>query len=85
MLRVLLSIVSIVGLFAYKSELVEQDPATIGEHVVTKRPHEYLKLSDLPSSYDLRLQGLLTTDLNQHIPVYCGRYLLYSLFIGSLF
>jgi hypothetical protein len=55
----------------YKSELVLQDPAVIGEHVVSKRPHEYLKASDLPEAYDLRTEGLLTADLNQHIPVYC--------------
>ena len=76
MLRVLLSLIALFELAnAYKSELIEQDPILIGEHVVSKRPHEYLKMSDLPASYDLRPQGLLTTDLNQHIPVYCGRYL----------
>ena len=55
----------------YKSELVLQDPAVVGEHVVSQRPHEYLKASDIPEAYDLRTEGLLTADLNQHIPVYC--------------
>eukprot|EP00428_Durinskia_dybowskii_P061109 CAMPEP_0170381426 /NCGR_PEP_ID=MMETSP0117_2-20130122/14406_1 /TAXON_ID=400756 /ORGANISM="Durinskia baltica, Strain CSIRO CS-38" /LENGTH=267 /DNA_ID=CAMNT_0010637003 /DNA_START=100 /DNA_END=903 /DNA_ORIENTATION=- len=27
---------------------------------------------DLPASWDWREKGLMTTDLNQHIPVYCG-------------
>jgi len=30
------------------------------------------KAENLPVSYDLRTMGLLTTDLNQHIPTYCG-------------
>merc|ERR1719181_2097075 len=38
--------------------------------VKTKQPS--LKASELPESLDYRTQGLLTTDLNQHIPVYCG-------------
>ena len=29
-------------------------------------------LKDLPSSLDYRTQGLMTEDLNQHIPTYCG-------------
>ncbi len=43
-----------------------------GEEVKTARPHTYIKAEDLPASLDYRAQGLLTTDLNQHIPVYCG-------------
>jgi len=54
------------------NELVLQDPATIGEVVLSRRPHEYIRASDLPESLDYRQQGLLTSDLNQHIPVYCG-------------
>jgi C1A family cysteine protease len=30
------------------------------------------EVNDLPTSWDWREKGLLTTDLNQHIPVYCG-------------
>lgn len=56
----------------YTSELVLQDPNQIGEVVKTPRPHEYLKASELPESLDYRTEGLVTTDLNQHIPVYCG-------------
>lgn len=58
--------------YEHKNELIEQDPAVIGEHVVSRRPHEYINVKDLPASLDYREQGLLTTDLNQHIPVYCG-------------
>jgi hypothetical protein len=53
----------------YTSELVLQDPNQIGEVVKTPRPHEYLKASELPESLDYRTEGLVTTDLNQHIPV----------------
>jgi hypothetical protein len=55
-----------------QNEIIEQDPQVIGEVVLTPRPHEYLKPEDLPASLDYRSQGLLTSDLNQHIPVYCG-------------
>ena len=60
------------GASAYRNELIEQDPALIGEAVKTARPHEYLSPEDLPASLDYRSRGLLTTDLNQHIPTYCG-------------
>jgi cathepsin X len=55
--------------FAYeRNELVLQPDV---EFVVkTQRPQ--VKAGDLPESLDYRTQGLLTTDLNQHIPVYCG-------------
>jgi len=43
-----------------------------GEVIKTPQPHTYLKAESLPETYDLRESGLLTTDLNQHIPVYCG-------------
>jgi hypothetical protein len=55
-----------------RNELVLQDAEVVGEVVTNPRPHEYLKLSELPASLDYRTEGLLTTDLNQHIPVYCG-------------
>ena len=58
------------------NELVLQNETEVGEVVTSKRPHEYLKASDLPESLDYRTDGLLTTDLNQHIPVYCKFFLL---------
>lgn len=57
---------------AYRNELDYSFEA--GEIVKTARPHTYLSASDLPESLDYRKQGLLTTDLNQHIPVYCGSW-----------
>ncbi len=57
-------------LYAYKNELVLQDAEKVGEKVFTKRPNP--NTSDLPESLDYRAMGLLTADLNQHIPVYCG-------------
>ena len=64
--------VTLTGEAAYRNEIIEQDPASIGEVIKTPRPHTYLKPEDLPSSWDYRPLGLLTTDLNQHIPTYCG-------------
>lgn len=55
-----------------RNELVLHAEAEVGEVVITQRPHEYLKAAELPASLDYRTEGLLTSDLNQHIPVYCG-------------
>ena len=63
-----LSLLSVVA--AYKNELVLQDPAVVGEVVKTKL--RAVKSTDLPASWDWREKGLMSTDLNQHIPVYCG-------------
>ena len=56
---------------AYRSELVLQDEQLVGAVVKSKppSPQDY----DLPENYDLRSSGLLSSNLNQHIPVYCGR------------
>ena len=46
-----------------------------GEHITSKRPHEYLKSYEIPKTYDIRnLNGFnyASWDKNQHIPVYCG-------------
>ena len=51
---------------AYQNELDYSFPS--GEEVKTPRPHTYLKPEDIPASLDYREQGLLTGDLNQHIP-----------------
>lgn len=69
---IIASIALLSGASAYRNEIIEQDPAVIGEAVNTPRPHEYIKSEDLPASLDYRKRGLLTTDLNQHIPTYCG-------------
>jgi cathepsin X len=55
--------------FGYsRNELVIQD--NIEWVIKTKQP--LMSKGQLPESLDYRTDGLLTTDLNQHIPVYCG-------------
>jgi hypothetical protein len=63
-----LLLVPFVALAAVKNELILQDQAKIGEVVKTKV--NYLRADQLPANFDYRTKGLLTTDLNQHIPVY---------------
>lgn len=51
-----------------KNELVLQGDEKIGS--VIKSPLPKLRAGDLPANFDYRAKGLLTGDLNQHIPVY---------------
>ena len=44
----------------------------IDDIIKSSLPSDTVKDESLPSSWDWRAKGLLTTDLNQHIPVYCG-------------
>ena len=53
-----------------KNELVLLPADQVGS-VVINVP-KVLDKASLPLSWDYRTQGLLTADLNQHIPVYCG-------------
>ena len=53
-----------------RNELVLLDEKEIGE--VIKTPVPKISKSQLPVNFDYRPLGLLTTDLNQHIPTYCG-------------
>jgi cathepsin X len=62
------------------NELKLIDEKLVGQVVKSPLPHTYLKEEDLPESLDYRAQGLLTTDLNQHIPVYCGSCWAHSAF-----
>lgn len=39
---------------------------------VVKTAMRYKSAAELPESWDYRTMGLLTSDLNQHIPQYCG-------------
>ena len=77
------AIISTLALTAstYRNELDYSFPA--GEEVKTPQPHTYIKAEDLPASLDYREQGLLTTDLNQHIPVYCGSCWAHSAFSST--
>jgi hypothetical protein len=54
--------------FARKNELVLQNEEKVGSVVKTRV--NYKPRASLPASLDYRSMGLLTTDLNQHIPVY---------------
>ena len=55
----------------YRNELVLQDETRVGSVIKTTPPSKET-VGDMPENYDLRGTGLLTTNLNQHIPVYCG-------------
>ncbi len=70
MIKLVIVLVAIVASFAaeHRNELVLQDATAVGEFVKSTRPS--FNNTAVPASYDLRLLGLLTTDLNQHIPVY---------------
>jgi cathepsin X len=75
MFRFVLLILAVAQVSAYShNELInhEGEHKDLSERVLSKRPHEYLSADDLPENFDYRTKGLLTTDLNQHIPVYCG-------------
>jgi hypothetical protein len=51
-----------------KNELVLLGDENIGDEIKTVM--KYKTAAELPVSWDYRPLGLLTTDLNQHIPVY---------------
>ena len=54
-----------------RGELRMQDPAVVGEHVVSPLPHTYLGAEDVPAAYnphDVDGITLVSSDLNQHIP-----------------
>jgi cathepsin X len=40
--------------------------------IKSPQPGSYISDENVPSSWDWRKLNMLTTDLNQHIPVYCG-------------
>lgn len=58
-----------------RGELRLQDPQAVGEVITSPLPHTYLRAVDLPTAYDPNDLGgltLVSSDLNQHIPKYCG-------------
>ena len=66
---------AIAGIVYARGELRLQDPRAVGEVVTSPLPHTYLRAEDLPPAYnpnDVNGLTLTSTDLNQHIPVYCG-------------
>ncbi|RYG97474.1 hypothetical protein EON65_52825 [archaeon] len=67
-LIVVIALVFCVVANAYRNELVLLGDDKIGEVVKTRV--QYKSASELPTNWDYREKGLLTADLNQHIPVY---------------
>ena len=63
---IILAVVTVVNA-KYPNELVLQDPEKVGE--VVKNKHPYKSIQNLPQQLDYRELGLLTEDLNQHIPI----------------
>eukprot|EP00794_Sanderia_malayensis_P019489 gene19489-21414_t len=61
--------------FHRKRCFIPEIDAEIKEVVVTPRPHEYMKLEDLPKTWDWRNisgKNYASVTRNQHIPQYCG-------------
>jgi len=57
------------------TKIMKMPGHTIPRHVTEPEPYQYINMSALPTSYDWRNVGglnLVTKDLNQHIPQYCG-------------
>lgn len=71
MLVVLCVVLAVFGsVNGYRNELVLKDEKEVGQVVKSAMPK--IPQGGLPASLDYRSKGLLTTDLNQHIPTYCG-------------
>ncbi len=68
MRAIILLLAPLFALGAYKNELMLEGDDLIEDVVKTKMV--YKKASELPANFDYRPLGLLTADLNQHIPVY---------------
>ncbi len=68
MFKLLVVLVSVLSVLARKNELVLVGDEKLGQTI--KTPVKVTPASELPASLDYRTRGLLTSDLNQHIPVY---------------
>uniref|UniRef100_A0A7S3HM96 Peptidase C1A papain C-terminal domain-containing protein n=1 Tax=Spumella elongata TaxID=89044 RepID=A0A7S3HM96_9STRA len=70
MFKLFVILASVLCVLARKNELVLIGDEKLGQTI--KTPVKVTPASELPKNFDYRTRGLLTTDLNQHIPVYCG-------------
>ena len=68
MFKLLVVLAPLFAVLARKNELVLIGDEKLGQSV--KTPIRVTPASELPTNFDYRTRGLLTTDLNQHIPVY---------------
>jgi len=60
---------------SHPNEFIRLPGHTQLENVVSARPHEYINVNDLPSTFswaDVNGTSYVTKSLNQHIPQYCG-------------
>ncbi|EGD72244.1 cathepsin Z [Salpingoeca rosetta] len=63
------------GVLARRSEIDLSYHPKVTEHITQPRPHEYLRVEDLPHSFtwqDVNGTNYLSSMRNQHIPTYCG-------------
>lgn len=68
MFKLFIILATVLSVLARKNELVLIGDEKLGQTV--KTPVKVTPASELPKNFDYRTRGLLTTDLNQHIPVY---------------
>ena len=68
MFKLFVILASVLCVLARKNELVLIGDEKLGQTI--KTPVKVTPASELPKNFDYRTRGLLTTDLNQHIPVY---------------
>jgi len=75
LLAVVLAIAVAVSASPRSTKIFNPPGHTQPRHVTGPEPYQYINMSALPTSVDWRNvngQNLVTKDLNQHIPQYCG-------------
>jgi hypothetical protein len=84
----MLVFVCFLSLISSATAVVKNELNLIGDEKigsVVKTQIKYLKASELPLFHDLRPKGLLSTDLNQHIPTYWLIYYIFIIFYADFF
>jgi len=71
-----MGVMSVMGVLPPRGTRIYDPPGhTMKSWVTEAEPWEYVDMSTIPTDFDWRNvngQNLVTKDLNQHIPVYCG-------------